>query len=71
MYLSFIVDPRYTELDLALGIAQSLQESIASELLLILIDHYSDRFQNFLDCLMKLGLVWVLTYNLFYYLIYV
>ena len=54
MYLSVIINPRNTELDLAFRLYQPFKKRIFAELLFIRFDHNTQRFQNFFHCLMKL-----------------
>ena len=69
VYLTVIVDPRNTELDLSFGIDKSFKESLSAELLLVLFDNRSERFKNLLDCLMEFILHRILVDNLLDYFI--
>ena len=61
--LTFVVYPRHTEQDLALGSCETLKQSFFSVLVLVSFDrfdHDAKGLKDFLDCLMELGLCGVL-----------
>ena len=62
--LSPIVHPGHAENDLSFRIGDPFQNGVFAELVLVCLHNSPQRFQNFLYCLMELGLRRVFLYNL-------
>ena len=65
MNLAIVIDPRYTETDLALRIDEALQKRVMAVLFFVRIDRGTKRIQYFFYCLVELGLIRVLFDHLF------
>ncbi len=71
MSLSVVIYPRYTECNNTLWLCHSFKQSIFAVLLLICLNYRTKGIKNFLNCLLKLFLAWILLCNLLQHFIYV
>ena len=61
--LTLVIHPRNPEQDAALGSGQPLQQGVALVGILVLFDNGTKRFQNFINRLIELGLVGILSFD--------